>query len=103
MTDVFVLCVDRDGERGRRRRLDAIEEEFGNGRDFLAENAWELETWVLAGLDLPRRWRWTDIRAEVRVAERTKVECGKAHFEALQVGESPARYRVAHTADELLA
>ena len=70
MTDVFVLCVDRDGERGRRRRLDAIEEEFGNGRDFLAENAWEeLETWVLAGLDLPRRWRWTDIRAEVHVKE----------------------------------
>lgn len=70
MTDVFVLCVDRDGKRGRRRRLDAVEEEFGNGRDFLAENAWEeLETWVLAGLDLPRSWRWTDLRAEVHVKE----------------------------------
>ena len=40
---------------------------------------------------------------DLRNAERAKVECGKAHFEALQVGESPARYRVAHTADELLA
>ena len=72
MTDVFVLCVDRDGERGRRRRLDDIEEEFGADRDryFLAENAWEeLETWVLAGLDLPRSWRWSDVRAEVHVKE----------------------------------
>ena len=40
---------------------------------------------------------------DLRNAERAKVECGKAHFEALQVGESPARYRVVHTADELLA
>ena len=72
MTDVFVLCVDRDGKRGRRRRLDGIEKKFGvdRNRDFLAENAWEeIETWVLAGLDLPRSWRWTDIRAEVHVKE----------------------------------
>ena len=72
MTDVFVLCVDRDGEQGRRRRLDDIEEEFGADRDryFLAENAWEeLETWALAGLDLPRSWRWADVRAEVHVKE----------------------------------
>ena len=40
---------------------------------------------------------------DLRNAERAKVECGKAHFEALQVGESPARYRVLHTADEILA
>ena len=40
---------------------------------------------------------------DLRNAERAKVECGKAHFEALQVGESPARYRVVHRADELLA
>ena len=40
---------------------------------------------------------------DLRNAERAKVECGKAHFEALRVGESPARYRVVHTADELLA
>ena len=70
MTDVFVLCVDRDGKRGRRRRLDDIDKKFGADRDFLAENAWEeLETWVLAGLDLPRSWRWTDVRAEVHVKE----------------------------------
>ena len=72
MTDVFVLCVDRDGKRRRRRRLDGIEKKFGVDRnnDFLAENAWEeLETWALAGLDLPRSWRWTDVRAEVHVKE----------------------------------
>ena len=40
---------------------------------------------------------------DLRNAERAKVECGKAHFKTLQVGESPARYRVVHTADELLA
>ena len=40
---------------------------------------------------------------DLRNAERAKVECGKAHFKALQVGESTARYRVVHKADELLA
>ena len=71
MTDVFILCVDRDGNPGRRQKLDDIEEEFGVDSDFLAENAWEeLETWVLAGLVLPRSWRWTDIRAEVHVKEK---------------------------------
>ena len=40
---------------------------------------------------------------DLRNAERAKVECGKAHFEALRVGESPALYRVVHRADELLA
>ncbi len=71
MTDVFILCVDRDGREGRRHRLDEIEEEFGNGAQFLAENAWEeIETWVLAGLDLPNEWRWADVRAERDVKER---------------------------------
>ena len=69
MVDVFVLCVDRDGIVQRRQRLDQIEEEFGT--PFFAENAWEeLETWVLAGLDLPSDWRWADVRAEVDVKER---------------------------------
>ena len=46
--DIFILCVDRDGEVGRRQRLDQLENQFGPG--FLAENAWEeIETWVLAG------------------------------------------------------
>ena len=71
MIDIFILCVDRDGVTGRRQRLDQLEQEFGPNRTFFAENAWEeLETWVLAGLDLPRNWRWADVRAEVDVKER---------------------------------
>ena len=71
MTDVFILCVDRDGVAGRRQRLNQIEELFGNGRTFLAENAWEeIETWALAGLDLPKEWNWADVRAEINVKER---------------------------------
>ena len=71
MVDVFVLCVDRDGRSGRRRRLDEIEAEFGSERAFFAENAWEeLETWTLAGLTLPAEWQWTEVRAEVAVKER---------------------------------
>ena len=71
MTHIFVLCVDRDGEEGRRRRLDRLEEEFGDGRAFVAENAWEeLETWVLAGIDLPGDWSWAEVRAERDVKEQ---------------------------------
>ncbi len=77
MVDLFVLCVDRDGNKSRRARLDRLEETLGEtlretgGGTFLAENAWEeLETWVLAGLKLPRGWRWSRVRAEVSVKER---------------------------------
>ena len=71
MTDIFILCVDRDGKAGRRGRLSELEAEFGIGRIFFAENAWEeIETWVLAGLNLPSEWRWTEVRAEVEVKER---------------------------------
>ncbi|MCY4613271.1 MAG: hypothetical protein OXB94_06605 [Nitrospira sp.] len=70
MTDIFILCVDRDGVTNRRQRLNVLEEEFGTGRTFFAENAWEeLETWLLAGMDLPEDWRWQDVRAEVSVKE----------------------------------
>ena len=70
MTDIFILCVDRDGNTGRRQRLDSLEGEFGAGRTFFAENAWEeLETWVLAGLDLPARWNWQTVRGEIQVKE----------------------------------
>ena len=69
MTDIFILCVDRDGIVGRRKTLDHIEKELGS--NFLAENAWEeLETGALAGLKLPKKWRWKDVRAEIDVKER---------------------------------
>lgn len=71
MVSIFILCVDRDGQTGRRQRLDEIEAEFSEDGTFLAENAWEeLETWALAGLQLPADWQWQDVRAEVRVKER---------------------------------
>ena len=40
---------------------------------------------------------------DLRVTEYAKIECGKKHFNALKVGESPARYEVATTVEELLA
>ena len=71
MTDIFILCVDRDGKEGRRNRLNELEEEFGNAQTFLAENAWEeIETWVLAGLELLTGWNWKAVREEVDVKEK---------------------------------
>lgn len=68
MTDIFILCVDRDGDTNRRQRLTSLENEFGKA--FFAENAWEeLETWLLAGVGLLEGWRWQDVRAEVSVKE----------------------------------
>ena len=69
MIDLFILCVDRDGEKGRRARLDEIERRFFGVTIFLAENAWEeIETWLLAGIkDLPKKWSWKEIRSEVHV------------------------------------
>lgn len=47
MTDLFLLCVDRDGEETRRAKLDTIQNQvktttnlFSRGKAFLAENAW---------------------------------------------------------------
>jgi hypothetical protein len=71
MIDVFVLCVDRDGNITRRKRLDELERKLGTSRPFVAVNAREeLETWVLAGLDLRKEWVWADIRRETSVKER---------------------------------
>ena len=91
MTDLFILCVDRDGVASRRRRLDQIEKEFGNlPRWFLAENAWEeLETWVLAGLDLPSDWRWSDVRNEVSVKERYFAVLARERGVANDPGRGP--------------
>ena len=43
------------------------------------------------------------VRYDLRDKESAKIECGKAHFKALAVGESPAQYRVARTLSDLLA
>ena len=40
---------------------------------------------------------------DLHISEGAKIECGMAHFSALRVGESPARYEVATSVDSLLA
>ncbi len=66
---LILLCIDRDGNAGRRQRLDQLENEFGER--FLGAEAWEeIETWTLAGLTLPAEWPWAEVRAEVHVKER---------------------------------
>jgi type III restriction enzyme len=40
---------------------------------------------------------------DLRDKERAKIECGKAHFKALQVREAPAQYVVARTVDDVLS
>ena len=39
---------------------------------------------------------------DLRDKEGAKITCGKAHFQALQVRESPAKYVVARSVDEIL-
>lgn len=40
---------------------------------------------------------------DLRDKESAKIECGKAHFQALAVGESPAQYVVARSVDDVLS
>ena len=69
MVQVILLCIDRDGDTGRRQRLDQLENQFGER--LLGTDAWEeIETWALAGLTLPPDWIWADVRAEVQVKEQ---------------------------------
>jgi hypothetical protein len=75
MFDLCLLCVDRDGDANRQAVLDYLERRaktvIGEGRAFLAENAWqEVEVWLLMGHDLPRKWDWRKIRKEVHPKER---------------------------------
>lgn len=70
MTQVFLLCVDRDADRHRKARLQRLEEVFRAECAFIAEHAWEeLETWLLAGLELPVDWSWRNVRKARDVKE----------------------------------
>ena len=40
---------------------------------------------------------------DLRDKESAKIECGKAHFKALQIQETPAQYIVARSVDDMLA
>ncbi len=75
MVDIFLLCVDRDGNINRKEGLDNLEQKaktaLSHNTYFLAENAWqEIEVWVLAGHTLPRNWIWQDIRQEINPKEK---------------------------------
>jgi hypothetical protein len=68
---VFLLCVDRDGDSHRRKALDDLEVRvrriLPRSHLFLAEHAWqEVEVWALAGIDwrLKSKWTWEAIRSE---------------------------------------
>jgi hypothetical protein len=69
--DLFLICVDRDGESDRQAKLQNLEQQAAltlnnNAKLLLAENAHqEMEVWVLAGFsDLPTKWNWKSIRDE---------------------------------------
>jgi hypothetical protein len=69
--DLFILCVDRDGDPHRREALNDLESKISKvlpaPRLFLAEHAWqEVEVWALAGIDwrLKPKWTWDAIRNE---------------------------------------
>lgn len=75
MVNIFILVVHRDGDEHRRSALDNLEQKatevLPDHRFFFAENAWqEVEVWALAGLKLPKTWKWNDVRAEVNPKER---------------------------------
>lgn len=76
MVNVFLLVVDRDAKEGRRVALDHLTAKatnlIGEGRKFLAENAWqEIEVWALAGIATrPKGWTWNDVRADADPKER---------------------------------
>jgi len=40
---------------------------------------------------------------DLRDKESAKIECGKAHFKALAIGDNPAEYVVARTIDDIMA
>lgn len=84
MYDLFLLCVDRDGQQNRRASLDYLERQaagiIGTTRFFIAENAWqELEVWVIAGHTLLADWNWRHIRHEVHPKERYFVPLAHHH------------------------
>lgn len=92
MVDIFILCVDRDGVVGRKDRLIEIEAEFSGKKLFLAENAWEeVETWALAGVDLPKAWVWSEVRSDVSVKENYFAQLAKA----MGVADGPGKGRKA--------
>lgn len=92
MVDLFLLCVDRDGNAHRRQRLDRLEqvarEWLPDGKVLLAEHAWqEIEVWVLAGLELPKDWDWQTVRQERDPKERYFAPLARVRGLSAEPGE----------------
>lgn len=91
--DVFLLLVDQDGKPGRKKMLDKLRASFNGilhpGKTFdgiLAEQ--EVEIWALAGLkDLPKDWKWDDLRNEVDFKERFFLPYVEARGIAQELGK----------------
>lgn len=110
MTDLFLVCVDRDGNEDRRAKLDGLEkkaqeflsEKYQSPKTFLGQNAWqELEVWVLAGCEnIPKIWKWSEIRAErksktsyfMRFTEQRSLLEARCQGRGLLAEEAAKRY-----------
>jgi len=79
MVNLFLLCVDRDADPGRDQSVADREVAGATGltdtQRLLGTAAHqEVEVWCLAGMnDLPKGWRWQEVRAE-REAKETYYE-----------------------------
>lgn len=78
IADLILLCVDRDAKDGRRDELDHVEsqiqttldeENAANNVFFAIAAVEDVETWALAGLDLPEGISWTNVRSGRRSAK----------------------------------
>ncbi|MBZ0214341.1 MAG: hypothetical protein K8H99_11115, partial [Nitrospirae bacterium] len=92
MNDLYVLCVDRDCDKGRplalRNLETAINTSLTKQKFVTACGLEELEVWVLAGMtDLPDNW--ADVKADCHPKE-TYFE---PHAERRQVLDTPGRGR----------
>jgi hypothetical protein len=95
MTNIFLLCVDRDCQIGRRAELDHLENKVKTetllkpNQVFLGECAWqELEVWILAGLnDLPNSWEWKVIRQDCNPKETYYLPYAEQRGVAETLGE----------------
>lgn len=79
MADLFLVCVDRDGDEGRRDALDHLErkarakfeaEGYPEKGFFAIAACQEVEVWALGGLrDHPAEWTWDDVRTDPDVKD----------------------------------
>lgn len=77
----IVIVVDRDGDLHRCTSLAALEEK-AQALDppfalITAQAIEEIETWTLAGLELPADWRFSDIRGDCNPKENWYLDLAR--------------------------